>query len=202
VIYRIKYWRLGGHESTVEPDRRYGKIMAMTPSPARKLALAALAVVLASPGELAAAGHAHSHGSGAHAHRHAHGSAFAAGRPGKPEQARRTIRIEARDTMRFEPSTLNIKRGETVRLVFVNTGQLPHEAVIGSTAEQQAHEVEMQKMRDTGGTMQHHHPNAISLVPGGTGELVWRFGKPGRFEIGCHLPGHYAAGMVGKITVR
>jgi uncharacterized cupredoxin-like copper-binding protein len=164
--------------------------------------LAALTAVLISPGQLVAAGHTHSHGSGAHAHPHAYSNVFAAGRPGKPEQVQRTIRIEARDTMRFEPTTLNIKRGETVRLVFVNTGQLPHEAVIGSTAEQEAHEAEMQKMRDTGGTMEHRHPNAITLVPGGTGELVWKFGRPGRFEIGCHLPGHYAAGMVGKITVR
>jgi uncharacterized cupredoxin-like copper-binding protein len=145
-----------------------------------------------------ATGHEHAHG----AHAHSHGGNFAAGRPGKANKAKRTIRIQALDTMRFEPSELNIRKGETVRLVFTNVGQLPHEAVIGSTAEQQAHEAEMAAMQDPAGTMEHHHANAVSLPPGKTRELVWQFGKPGRFEIGCHLPGHYGAGMMGRITVR
>jgi uncharacterized cupredoxin-like copper-binding protein len=147
-----------------------------------------------------ATGHEHAHG--ARVHSHQSGGSFAAGHPGKADKARRTIRIRALDTMRFEPSGLSIKKGETVRLVFTNDGQLPHEAVIGSAAEQQAHEAEMAAMQDSSVAMEHHHANAVSLPPGETRELVWQFGKPGRFEIGCHLPGHYAAGMVGRVTVR
>jgi uncharacterized cupredoxin-like copper-binding protein len=31
--------------------------------------------------------------------------------------------------------------------------------------------------------------------------MVWQFSKAGEFHFGCLLPGHFEAGMVGKITV-
>lgn len=145
--------------------------------------------------------HHHHHHHGTHAHHHAD-SGFAAGQPGTLDKAQRTLTIRALDAMRFEPADLDVKRGETVRLVFTNAGQLPHEAVIGNHREQQAHEEEMVAMADSMTPMEHHHANAASLPPGATRELVWRFSKSGQFEIGCHLPGHYQAGMVAKITVR
>ena len=33
------------------------------------------------------------------------------------------------------------------------------------------------------------------------GELVWRFTKAGSFSFGCLIPGHFEAGMIGKLTV-
>jgi uncharacterized cupredoxin-like copper-binding protein len=33
------------------------------------------------------------------------------------------------------------------------------------------------------------------------GELLWKFTKAGEFEYGCLIPGHYEAGMHGKIIV-
>jgi uncharacterized cupredoxin-like copper-binding protein len=33
------------------------------------------------------------------------------------------------------------------------------------------------------------------------GELVWRLTKSGSFSFGCLVPGHFEAGMAGKITV-
>jgi uncharacterized cupredoxin-like copper-binding protein len=37
--------------------------------------------------------------------------------------------------------------------------------------------------------------------PGKTSPLIWTFNRVGEFEFACLLPGHYQAGMVGKIKV-
>jgi uncharacterized cupredoxin-like copper-binding protein len=49
-----------------------------------------------------------------------------------------------------------------------------------------------------------HRPGrkGISVEPGRSGTLVYGFTQPGRLEIGCHQPGHYAAGMIAEIRVR
>ena len=161
----------------------------------------ALILLLASF-EAAGAGQGHDHGDHSPNQNHPAPSEFSAGRPGNPARVKRTIRVRALDTMRFEPSPIRVRRGENVRLRVTNAGRLPHEAVIGSPAEQEAHEAEMQGMQNPGAPREHHHPNAASLAPGATRDLVWQFEKPGGFEIGCHLPGHYRAGMVGRIIVR
>ena len=43
------------------------------------------------------------------------------------------------------------------------------------------------------------HARNDSFEPGKSGDLTYRFDEAGTYEIGCHEPGHYAAGM--KITV-
>lgn len=134
--------------------------------------------------------HSKGHGSGGH-------GSSAAGRPGSAAQATRTVNVTALDTMRFDPSTLAVKAGETVRFVVVNKGKLPHEFVIGTTEEQKEHEQMMQKMPG----MKHEDPNAITLAPGETKSLIWQFGQSANVEIGCHIPGHYPAGMLSKVTV-
>ena len=42
---------------------------------------------------------------------------------------------------------------------------------------------------------------AVEVAPGETATLVYTFDEPGTLLIGCHVPGHYAAGMKGTITV-
>jgi uncharacterized cupredoxin-like copper-binding protein len=121
----------------------------------------------------------------------------AAGRPGKPEEVTQTVEIKALDSMKFEPSSLTINRGETLRLIVTNVGRLQHEAIIGTAEEQEAHGAEMGAGHDT----PHDSPNAVVVEPGETKELIWQFDRPGRFEIGCHVPGHYQAGMTAEVTV-
>ena len=41
----------------------------------------------------------------------------------------------------------------------------------------------------------------ISLAPGESGDLVWRFDDAGAFDFACLMPGHLEAGMAGKIEV-
>jgi uncharacterized cupredoxin-like copper-binding protein len=36
---------------------------------------------------------------------------------------------------------------------------------------------------------------------GKTGGLIWTFNRAGEFDFACLIPGHYQAGMVGKISV-
>jgi uncharacterized cupredoxin-like copper-binding protein len=42
----------------------------------------------------------------------------------------------------------------------------------------------------------------MAHVPAGKqGEIIWTFNRSGEFDFACLLPGHYEAGMVGKIKV-
>ncbi|HWB72707.1 MAG TPA: cupredoxin family protein [Egibacteraceae bacterium] len=124
---------------------------------------------------------------------------FAFGEPASEEEATRTIEVEASDDLRFSPDAVQVETGETVTFAVTNTGNLPHDFVIGDQATQEQHEAEMEEMTD--GAMMHHGPNAISIPPGETRELTWRFTEPGELLYGCHEPGHYESGMVGRVTV-
>ncbi len=132
---------------------------------------------------------------------HDHHAPFAAtfyGQPGELDQVSRTIEVDMDDSMRFTPSKIDVKAGETVRFLISNSGQLPHEMVLGSIEELKAHAAEMLAMPD----MQHSDPNMITVEPGQSGELVWQFGKTTKVDFACLIPGHSEAGMVGKIHVK
>ena len=131
-----------------------------------------------------------------HAHQHDADAISDAGQPGKPSAVSRTIRVTMLDTMRYDPSSISVKEGETIRFVVTNSGKLRHEFGIGTHQEQLEHDEMMKAMPD----MVHDDPNVVTLEPGQTRELVWQFTKSGTFEIACHIPGHYPAGM--KMSVR
>jgi uncharacterized cupredoxin-like copper-binding protein len=119
------------------------------------------------------------------------------GRAGDPKKATRTIRIEGRDTMRYTPSQIRVKEGETVRFVVKNAGKLMHETVLGTKAELDEHYELMKKHPE----MEHDEPYMVHLKPGATGEMFWQFTKAGEFFFACLIPGHYEAGMFGTIKV-
>lgn len=119
------------------------------------------------------------------------------GRPGDPGAVSRTIEIEARD-IAFDVTRLSIQPGTTVRFVIRNTGQIPHEFVLGSASEQAEHAKEMKNMQPG---MAHADPNAVIVKPGRTAEIVWQLSdQPLQIEYTCHAPGHYEAGMRGAIS--
>jgi uncharacterized cupredoxin-like copper-binding protein len=112
--------------------------------------------------------------------------------------AQRTIEIAMSDAMRYDPPEIVVKRGETVRFIATNNGKLVHEMVIGTKKELEEHSAHMRRHPQ----MNHpHDKNAVSVAPGKTGELIWRFTRAGVFHYGCLEPGHFEAGMVGKIVV-
>jgi uncharacterized cupredoxin-like copper-binding protein len=125
----------------------------------------------------------------------------AVGNPGDPAHAARTLRIGMTDAMRFTPGEIVVKRGETVRLVVENEGRLMHELVLGTPPELLAH---ARAMRAAEGAPEHAHggPNMTHVAPGQRGEIVWRFTRRGEFSYACLLPGHFEAGMAGKVVVR
>ena len=116
---------------------------------------------------------------------------------GDAKSAKRTVQVTMSDTMRFAPDALTVRRGETVRLVFRNEGQQLHEFVLGTKQELEEHAALMVKFPN----MEHDEPYMVHVPAGKTGEIVWTFNRAGEFDFACLIPGHYQAGMVGKISV-
>jgi uncharacterized cupredoxin-like copper-binding protein len=125
---------------------------------------------------------------------------FTFGEPAAAIDSDRTIEIIATDDFRFDPAELAVEAGETITFRVVNQGVLPHEFTLGDEATQAEHEAEMAEME--GMTMATDEPNSIGLAAGETKEITWRFTAPGMVLIGCHTPGHYAAGMRGEVAVQ
>ena len=121
------------------------------------------------------------------------------GQPGDAAAVWRTIRIEARD-MAFKPRSIAIRPGETVRLVIFNSGKLRHEFVIASHAEHLEHRAAMARMPEMNMAGE---ANAVTVDPGQSRALIWKFGNDPKVEFSCDIPGHAEAGMTGMFrTVR
>ncbi len=120
------------------------------------------------------------------------------GREGDPKKAKRTIKVDMSDKMRFTPEVLEIRRGEIVRFEAKNSGKIMHEMVLGTMKELKEHSELMKKHPG----MEHEEPYMAHVGPGKTENIVWQFTKAGEFYYGCLIPGHFEAGMVGKIVVR
>lgn len=116
---------------------------------------------------------------------------------GAPRDAKRTIEIRMLDTMRFVPDRIDVKQGETVRLVLRNAGKTMHELVLGTKRELDEHAALMAKFPG----MEHDEPYMAHVAPGRRGEIVWTFNRAGEFDFACLIAGHYQAGMVGKVRV-
>lgn len=145
---------------------------------------------------------AQAHSPAAHANHHAQTPAPAEqkdwGIAGDPKKVQRTLEIRMTDDMRFAPKEIQVKLGETVRLVAVNAGKTLHEIVIGTPSELKMH-AEMMKKHPG---MEHDEPYMAHVNAGQKGAIVWTFNRPGTFEFACLIVGHFEAGMVGRITVK
>lgn len=116
---------------------------------------------------------------------------------GDAKDATRTIDCTMLDTMRFNPERIDARLNETIRFRMRNRGQLMHEFVIGTREENARHYELMKKFPN----MEHDEPWMAHVPPGKTGEIVWKFNRPGDFEFACLIPGHYEAGMAGQLRV-
>lgn len=150
----------------------------------RTVIVAAITGLLAAPA-FADAGHTH----------------FSAGVPGNPKKPARVVEVAMKEgdgKMEYVPSRVEVKRGEQIRFVLKNAGELAHEFVLATTAENLKHAELMKKYPE----MEHDDPNSKTLQPKAGAEIVWRFTKRGTFEFGCLIPGHREAGMTGTIVVK
>jgi uncharacterized cupredoxin-like copper-binding protein len=116
---------------------------------------------------------------------------------GDAKAARRTIELTMSDGMRFTPKLIEVNLGETVKFVVKNRGKLLHEFVIGNRKALDEHAALMLKFPG----MEHDEPYMAHVKPGGSSQVVWTFNRPGSFDFGCLIAGHYQAGMVGKINI-
>ncbi len=121
-----------------------------------------------------------------------------AGDAAKSKGSVRSIEVKMSDAMRFTPSLMEVKLGETIKFIIKNEGQVLHEFVLGTKAELDQHAAMMMKFPD----MMHDEPYMAHVPPGKTGQIVWTFNRAGEFDFACLIAGHYQAGMVGKIKVQ
>lgn len=120
------------------------------------------------------------------------------GRSGDTGKATRTVTVTMHDTMRFSPASLQVERGDTVRFVVKNQGKTLHEMVLGTMEELKQHAELMRKHPG----MEHDEPYMAHVAPGATETIVWQFTRSGKYYYGCLIPGHFEAGMIGRIAVR
>ena len=149
--------------------------------------LLALPITLLATTAVASGNHAGGHG-------HAEDSV---GKAGVAAKVSRTVTVDMTDAMRFNPSSIDVKQGETIRLIVKNSGKVKHELVLGTEKELKEHYEVMKKHPE----MEHEDPNMVTVAPGKTGEMIWQFTKAGKIDFACLQPGHYDAGMKGLVNV-
>jgi uncharacterized cupredoxin-like copper-binding protein len=126
---------------------------------------------------------------------------FSAGEPGDPHKPSRVIQVTMQERdgkMLFVPNHVEVRKGEQIKFILYNSGELDHEFVLATAQENQKH-AEAMKMNPK---MEHHDPNATRVSPKKTDEIVWHFANPGEFEFACLIPGHRDAGMFGTVDVK
>jgi uncharacterized cupredoxin-like copper-binding protein len=159
---------------------------------------------------------AYAGGSHDNGHGHARKTEVNIGMVGDPAKVARTIHIDMFDNY-YEPKSLDIEESETVRFVVTNKGEFVHEFNIATAEMHLSHQDEMMAMMESGmleadkirhdlmnhaeGGMSHDHANSALLEPGQSAELVWTFNTHAKLEFACNVPGHYGAGMMGKIKL-
>jgi len=126
---------------------------------------------------------------------------FSAGEPGDAKKPARIVQVtmgEMDGKMMFMPAKVEVKKGEQIKFALRNNGELDHEFILATTAENLKHAEAMKKNPD----MDHDDPNGKRLAPKKTDEIVWKFSKAGEFEYACLIPGHREAGMIGTVVVK
>lgn len=146
-----------------------------------------------------------------------HAAKMSIGEPGAADEVSRTIVITMQDNL-FDPESILVSEGETIRFVIKNEGEFVHEFNIGTAAMHAGHQKEMMMMMEhgvleadkinhhmmkmdmgNGKTMEHNDPNSVLLEPSKTAEVIWKFSKIAELEFACNVPGHYDSGMMGAV---
>ena len=141
------------------------------------------------------------------------------GEKGKLSEVNRTVEIKMYDNY-FEPNEIKIKKGETIKFIVINYGELVHEFNIATKEMHIKHQPEMMKMVEheillvdridkekmkqmakKDHSMAHSHSNSVLLEPNEIGEIIWKFSTKANLEAACNVPGHYNVGMVADIKI-
>ena len=141
------------------------------------------------------------------------------GSKGKESEVSRTIKVMMYDNY-YEPSSFQIKTGETIKFEVENAGMLVHEFNIANKMMHMKHQPEMirmveneilladsidkekmKKMAKMDKAMAHSHSNSVLLEPKQKGEIIWKFDNAVNIEVACNVPGHYQVGMIAKVDI-
>ena len=132
---------------------------------------------------------------GGHDHSNMGSEAVTFGKPGTASEVSRTVEVSTLDSLRFDPESIEVKSGETIKFVVTNPGRIEHEFVLGDTEYQRSHGADAAAMdHDTG--------NGQVVGPGQTAEVIWTFAEDGEVQFACHVDDHYSAGMYGTVAVQ
>ena len=141
------------------------------------------------------------------------------GSKGNINDVSRVIKVIMYDNY-YEPSSFQIKEGETVKFEVENAGMLVHEFNIANKMMHIKHQPEMEKMVENeilfadsidkdkmkkmakmDKSMGHSHSNSVLLEPKQKGNIIWKFDNAINIEVACNVPGHYQAGMIAKVNI-
>ena len=141
------------------------------------------------------------------------------GSKGKESEVSRVIKVVMYDNY-YEPSSFQIKAGETIKFEVENVGMLVHEFNIANKMMHMKHQPEMikmveneilladsidkekmKKMAKMDKAMGHSHSNSVLLEPKQKGEIIWKFDNAVNIEVACNVPGHYQVGMIAKVDI-
>ena len=142
------------------------------------------------------------------------------GSKGNVADVTRVIKVIMYDNY-YEPSSFQIKEGETIKFEVENAGMLVHEFNIANKMMHMKHQPEMIKMAENGillafsidkekmkkmakmdKSMSHSHSNSVLLEPKQKGDIIWKFDNAVNIEVACNVPGHYQAGMIAKVNIK
>ena len=142
------------------------------------------------------------------------------GSKGDETDVTRVIKVVMYDNY-YEPSSFQIKEGETIKFEIENAGMLVHEFNIANKMMHMKHQPEMIKMAENGillafsidkekmkkmakmdKSMGHSHSNSVLLEPKQKGDIIWKFDNAVNIEVACNVPGHYQAGMIAKVNIK
>ena len=142
------------------------------------------------------------------------------GSKGKENEVSRIIKVVMYDNY-YEPSSFQIKAGETIKFEVENAGKLVHEFNIANKMMHIKHQPEMQRMAENGillaysidkekmkkmakmdKSMGHSHSNSVLLEPKQKGNIIWKFDNAANIEVACNVPGHYQAGMIAEVNIK
>ena len=141
------------------------------------------------------------------------------GSKGNESEVSRVIKVVMYDNY-YEPSSFQIKSGETIKFEVENAGMLVHEFNIANKMMHMKHQPEMLKMVESeilladtidkekmkkmakiDKAMGHSHSNSVLLEPKQKGEIIWKFDNAVNIEVACNVPGHYQVGMIAKVDI-